>query len=885
MSEQVKVPSAPDLVGRTLGHFLITSRLGEGGMGVVYRATDQRLRRTVALKVLANDTVSDETHRRRFFREARSAAAVTHPNVATIYEIQEVDGLCYIAMELVEGVTLRDIMFKGKPALSETLRLLRGVARALAKAHDSGIVHRDLKPENVMVNEDHEVKVLDFGLAKLLVDDTPGLDETASQETASRIVGTPSYMSPEQAMGRPVDARTDVWAFGVIMYELLVGQRPFRGQNSMETLVSIARDDLPPVTSLVPLPASIEHVVETCLKKNADERYANGSELFAAIETVETSRRLQVDIGSLPTEELGSLARVDDAMKERLPSRTRRTEVRGGSRTPRLVAAGVVGLLAIAVTIAVAQRMRSGATTGAPAASASALASAAGGSPADKLLAEGDQREREGLHDLACAAYQRASDADPSSARAGFETVACLTGSPQRARPFFQRAWAGRASLSPRDAALLDAYEAIVQRNPRDQEEAVKRLRAAAQRFPDDARVHSVLGRASADLDIPTSLQEIDRSLALDPEQPRALALQSDLRAYTGDFTGARESGEKCLAISRNALACLREIAWLDGEFGDCKALEGDGRRMLAVDPDDAKGTRFVANALAAQGSTLTAIQEFLRRRRERLPATDRASSQHDDEEALAMLGGDFVRAAKLARDSYDAVRDSTVLTEHGRAARVLVAIDLEAGRLDEASTVAREYLAKRDGWDPSARLDDWALTDDPTPRMLWTLVQTGAMDPGAFARERAKTVERWSAGVVAILRAFVWIDGYASAVESPADAAVALEALPPYLPLPSYTPLSLASFDVGRTYLLGGKVDDALPLLEKATTNCFVFDHPIEHTRAYYFLGQAREAKGDQDGACTAYAAVQERWGHATPRSVTADKALSRMRALHCKP
>jgi serine/threonine-protein kinase len=361
--------------------------------------------------------------------------------------------------------------------------------------------------------------------------------------------------------------------------------------------------------------------------------------------------------------------------------------------------------------------------------------------------------------------------------------------------------------------------------------------------------------------------------------------MQSDMRAYAGDFAGARESAEKCFRVARSALNCLNEVGSLDGEAGDCKALEGDGRRMLAVEPGDATGTRFVANALAAQGSTMTAIQEFLHRRRDRLPEAVRASTERDDEEQIAMLGGDFGRAAKLARDSYDAVRDSPVLTEHGRAARTLVAIDMEAGRLEEARAVAGEYLAKRDGWDPSDRLDDWAIMDDPTPRMLWTLLQTEAITPATFARERARTVEHWSAKVVAGLSGAVWIYGYAAAAETPAEAATALDALPRYSPLPPYTPLSLASFDVGRTFLLGGKVDLAVQQLEKATKNCFGLDHPIEHTRADYFLGQAREAKGDIDGACGAYAVVQERWGRAVPRSVTAEKARSRMRALRCAP
>jgi serine/threonine-protein kinase len=305
---------------------------------------------------------------------------------------------------------------------------------------------------------------------------------------------------------------------------------------------------------------------------------------------------------------------------------------------------------------------------------------------------------------------------------------------------------------------------------------------------------------------------------------------------------------------------------------------------MLAVEPTFAEGTSFVASALFAQGSPLTAIREILRKRRDLLPEADRATAERDDGQALAVLSGDFLRAETLARAAYDAIRESTVATDHGHATRILVSILREMGKTHEASLIGAEFLAGRDAWEPNARLDDWALSDDPTPLALLARMEDGAVSRTIFERDRARTIDRWTARIEEHLHAFIWIDGYAIPSETPELAKEAIDALPTYLPLPPYTPLTLASFDIGRTSLLGGRVDDALPWLEKAAKNCFPLDHPIENTRAHFFLGQAREAKGDKDGACAAYGVVRERWGSAKPRSVTAEKALTRVKALGCK-
>ncbi len=287
-----------------VAHFRILGRLGQGGMGVVYRAEDEKLRRAVALKVLPGAVTEDEERRRRFLREARSAAAITHPNVAVVYQVDDLDGRPYIAMELVEGESLRARLERGRLDVASARELALQIARGLAAAHEKGIVHRDLKPENVMITPAGVVKLLDFGLAKAgMASPLSGKTEAelARTETLmtaeeSRLMGTPSYMSPEQVLGKPVDVRSDVFSFGVVLYEMLAGTRPFGERSTGELLVAIARDPAPPLRERAPeLDEATDAVVLRCLAKEPAERFANGGEVVARLsggspEATKTSR-------------------------------------------------------------------------------------------------------------------------------------------------------------------------------------------------------------------------------------------------------------------------------------------------------------------------------------------------------------------------------------------------------------------------------------------------------------------------------------------------------------------------------------------------------------------------------------------------------------------
>lgn len=279
------------MLGRRLSSFLIEAKLGQGGMGLVYRALDERLHRAVALKVLPEDYASDPDRKRRFLREARAAAAVTHPNVATIYEVGEVEGRLFIAMEFVDGGTLRDRLTGGPQAVGTVLRIGIAAAQGLARAHAAGLVHRDLKPENIGLTLEGQVKLLDFGLAKRLPLDsgTPAPNFAGLPDTTvdGAIQGTPGYMAPEQSMGRPVDARTDVYALGVVLYEIATGRRPFGGRSTMEVLVAALRDTPPEPSALgVVLPAALEALIMRCLARDPDARYPDGAALFTALEAM-----------------------------------------------------------------------------------------------------------------------------------------------------------------------------------------------------------------------------------------------------------------------------------------------------------------------------------------------------------------------------------------------------------------------------------------------------------------------------------------------------------------------------------------------------------------------------------------------------------------------
>jgi serine/threonine protein kinase len=277
---------------RTISHYEVLEKLGEGGMGVVWKARDTRLDRFVALKLLPAGKIKDDDRKRRFSQEAKAASALNHPHIVTIYDIDSGDGEDFIAMEFVPGKTLDQLIPKKGLRINEALKYAIQVADALAAAHAAGIVHRDLKPGNVMVTDNGSVKVLDFGLAKLT--ERSPTSEFARTETIAvaapetgegTIVGTVSYMSPEQAEGKKVDTRSDIFSFGALLYEMLTGRRAFEGDSKMSTLAAILTRDPEfgdPVAREIP--RDVSKILQRCLRKEPERRAQSMADLKLALE-------------------------------------------------------------------------------------------------------------------------------------------------------------------------------------------------------------------------------------------------------------------------------------------------------------------------------------------------------------------------------------------------------------------------------------------------------------------------------------------------------------------------------------------------------------------------------------------------------------------------
>jgi TolB-like protein len=412
-------------VGTRLGPYEILAPLGAGGMGEVYRATDGRLGREVAIKVLPESVASDRDRLRRFEQEARSASALNHPNIVTIYDVGQSGGVSWIAMELVEGASLRHLLARGALPARQALNLGSQIAAGLAKAHASSIVHRDLKPENVMVTPEGHVKILDFGLAKA----APPAEEgshvaTATQQTEAGVVlGTVGYMSPEQAKGQPVDYRSDQFALGAILYEMASGRRAFQRSTPIETLSAILKEEPAPLSSVEPAsPEALTWIVARCLAKEPGERYHSTQDLARDL--------------------AGARDRVSGASPAPGTTPTSAPRPAKGRRS-KLLAAGLAALVVAGVAVLLATRGRRAAAVERPLRSLAIL-------PLKPLTSDGaDEALGLGISDsiirglsvagalpvrpLSAVRRYAKSDVDAVTAAKELETDAVLEGSVQRA--------------------------------------------------------------------------------------------------------------------------------------------------------------------------------------------------------------------------------------------------------------------------------------------------------------------------------------------------------------------------------------------------------------------------------------------------------------------
>jgi serine/threonine-protein kinase len=821
--------SEPAFVGRTLAHFRVLEKLGEGGMGVVYRAEDTRLMRPVALKVLPPERSSDPDRRARLLREARAAAVLSHPNIAVVYEVDESDGHGYIAMELVAGRSLRQ-QLDGTPkkllAPEQVLPLVRQIVAGLACAHEAGVVHRDLKPDNVMVDASGRVKLLDFGLAKL---GTPsaGSDEQPTVSTVTeegRVMGTPGYMSPEQARGGSVDARTDVFAVGVLTYEALTGERPFVGATPLDVMAAITRDAPRPPWQLVPsVPRALGALVMRCLEKDPARRPADGRALAAEL----------------------------DALESRPPAKRRR------ARWPLWAA-----LPLVAVPFLLWRHHQ-----------------------APRPSSAGAQTYQVALEALRRAETMRASHAleealhlDPELAPASLR-VAINGPLVSAQREQLARAEAHRDSLDEHDRALLDAMHPCVAERDWKWSECAGSLAAASARWPGDEELAFEHARALANLGLHTE----SRTIALAVGSPRALALAATEAMLAGDPAAARRDAERCLGDSPKGMGCFLALLSADEQLGDCATLERDAHRFAEVDAAAPLAWLMLARAQAAQNRPADEVRASLNAHWRRITENHRVEAQLSDELQLELYLGDFAHADATAQKLSDEITQWPLETEHVRVALHRVQLLGEMGRDADAAAVA--VAAETDRAQrvhvPGNNLA--ALSLDATPLFLEAQLRAGRLKRSEAARRRDAWLAEIGQRLPPAWAPYLWIFGYSAAARTPDEALEALAALPRFQPLPSRAPAALGDADIGRVYLLADRAADALPLLERAAGSCRALELPVETARAELTLGEARAATGDTKGACAAYATVLARWGAATPSSRTADSARNRARALGC--
>jgi serine/threonine-protein kinase len=495
----------------------------------------------------------------------------------------------------------------------------------------------------------------------------------------------------------------------------------------------------------------------------------------------------------------------------------------------------------------------------------------------------GLQAMRDGSGEAATRSLEAAVLLDPALAAAHLRLAFAEIGpKPAEAREHYRQAADLRALLTERDRALFDALEPLVLGQPSDFAGCARRLAEVIGRYPRDAELAFYHAMVLVE-DMRAGVAELDRALELDPRFALAWWVKAQRLAYLGEIDAALGALERCLEVSPRANECRENRVWIDQERGECARVEADARAMAAASPDSPAPYHLLAGALAALGRPQEAVREALRQKHERLPGAARREAELGDGVLLGLLMGDFQGAERDARALAELVAPRAAAEDHARPARWLVELYLETGRPKEAAAVADDFLRRRDMWEQSPRAEDFAMARDPSAVMLRALERAGALSREDFEARREAWLRAWEARAAPGTRGYLWIHNHAAAVETADDARVALAALPRYAPLPRFRPLTPADAWIGATYWLGGRRDEALPALRRAARSCLALDHPVAHTKAHLFLGQALEAEGDTAGACAAFAVVRDRWGRSNPRPAAAAAAEERLRALGC--
>jgi len=754
------------MIGETLSHYRVLERLGSGGMGDVYRAEDLRLRRDVALKTLRSDAVEPDTTQ-RLLAEARAASALNHPNIAVVYEADEVEYqgrlIGYIAMEYVEGTTVAALASLGPLDLDKILEIVEPIADALAEAHEHGLVHRDLKPSNVMVTPGGRVKVLDFGVAQRRDTRVAAPDEaTRTVDLTAGLavfVGTLPYVAPEQATGRAVDGRADMFSLGVMLYELACGKRPFAGNNPAQVLEAILREDVPPFPDLhrdVRLP-QVERVVRRMLARDPDRRFANLGEVRDALATIRGGGRLPDTIDG--ARDANSIAVAGFVNISGNPE----DDWLGAGISETLTAdAGQLEGLSVIARERVSEVLKT--------------LSQQTGEPGDRLLLQAGRELR--ARWVVSGAFQRSGDAVRVTASVTEVASGQLVGTTRvdgRLHAVFElqdrlvRELAGtlRAAVAPAAAAgpeteVVEAYEAFSRGLLNRRAETFESLDRAVWLFehavtvdPSYARAHLELGAAFATkasyLSMPELLQHAVTSLR------RAIELQP------GSARAWRELGSVLVDMCQDAegMAAIRRALAIDPE--DASACAAMGRALFIGRARFAEGAKWFARALEknpkggwyalqlAHSASLS--RDFPLGERAARQAVELQEASLSGREGLFIVGA-YMRAGHLAAlqgrhaeavASFEREIDFLVRSEHALRSRILVELNTRLGasylQMGESRKAHAVLTVALESFDRRVRLG----ADDPFTRYYAAAIHAlrGDAEPALAFLERALSQQR----------------------------------------------------------------------------------------------------------------------------------------------
>lgn len=886
--------------GDLVGPYEIRGFLGQGGMGQVFKAFDPRLERTVALKVIVvpeRGSPDDSAGKigefsARLLREARAVASLSHPNVVGIYDVGESEHRLYLAMEYVVGTTLRSLASDAEITTARKLRWLIDVARALEVAHRAGLVHRDVKPENVMVREDGAVKVLDFGIARRTMkvgDEQQQLDTVTG---GGAIAGTPVYMAPEQIKGRDVDARCDQFAWGVMAYELLAGERPWPDNGDVLQLVAkVLTDPPPPLRARVSgLASAVEETILRTLAKEPDARFPSMADAADALEPFATQTtggdRVRITPRG-PTESndpsaFAATTRVPTSIsvapvpaESRGPGEKTNPEV-PGQRPRRKLAQLAVPLVLLGALVAIVVVVRK-------------TASVNGGADASRPLSAVPEAEKE-YHDAmrqwhdgatgkARTTLRHAVDLDPTFAAAHLQlAIQTVQEDPAGAQASFQSAFEQRHMLLARDAALLEACEPYVRPRP-DLDEWETRLTAAVFQFPRDAELQFFLGRAREKQGADEAAKAAyEAAVRLDSAFVPALAALASAERNLGRMSEALSATERCVKQSPVASTCLQTRYRIFSETGECSRAREEASQWRTVEPQSPIAAGAFARALYADGAPRPSVEEALSRSWALYPPLKQQSSERWDRTYLAIVDGDLAKAEELARELDAALGPSADQYDHAGPARVRMNLLYEIDDVAGAAKVARGYLDRMDAWAA------YPFAPDPSIAFYEPLYRSGEIKKVELDRQRTRWMEREKkrlAGGDHSPRAAwgmwsIW-GGFAETKEEALEAIARMPQLP--LPVGSRRAVSL-DFGIGKVYALVGRSREAQAALLRVTGTCSSLEDAMIVARARYYLGMAHEANGEKQQARDAYLEVVEMWPKET-RSRTLRWASQRLEAL----